>query len=189
MPEVCVITPNIDEAGELVGWPVITTADMAGAAAQLISRGAKYVVITGGRLAGDESIDAIWTDGGVRFLHAPRQDTLNVRGTGSTFSAAIAAQLALGATMIEAVTSAKSYVTAALTGSRDWQVGYHHRPLDNLCVAFAPAPPLSRRKPMDALPASATAFSAFAAAPASGQPALPGPIGPRSGVPLPAGNP
>jgi hydroxymethylpyrimidine/phosphomethylpyrimidine kinase len=183
MPEVCVITPNIDEAGELVGWPVVTTADMAGAAGQLISRGAKYVVITGGRLSGDESIDAIWTDGGVRFLHAPRVDAVNVRGTGSTFSAAIAAHLALGATMLEAVTSAKSYVTTALHGSRDWQIGYHHRPLDHLGISAAARTPAMWALP----PRSASGAAPAAVRPVSGQPAMAGPIGPRSGVPLPAG--
>ncbi len=205
LPDVCVITPNIDEAGDLVGWPVITTADMAGAAGQLISRGAKYVVITGGRLAGDESIDAIWTDGGVRFLHAKRIETTNVRGTGSAFSAAIAARLALGATMLEAVMSAKSYVSAALAGSRDWQVGFHSRPLDNLGLSTGLQLPVMRApSPREALPARPAAVRPVSGQPALGQPA-PGqsapskpalgqstdgpaaaPIGPRSGVALPA---
>jgi hydroxymethylpyrimidine kinase/phosphomethylpyrimidine kinase len=135
IPEASVITPNIDEAGALVGWPITTTADMAGAAAQLASRGAKYCVITGGRLAGDESIDAVWTSGGVRFLHAPRVDTGNVRGTGATFSAAIAANLALGAEPPDAVAAAKDYVGRALTGSRQWQIGYHAVPLDHMGLA------------------------------------------------------
>jgi hydroxymethylpyrimidine/phosphomethylpyrimidine kinase len=132
LPYATVVTPNVDEAGELVGWPVTTTADMAGAAAQLVSRGAKYVVITGGRLSGDESIDAIWTDGGVRFLHARRAETKNVRGAGTTFSSAIAARLALGADVHEAVTSAKEYVTKAIAGSTNWQIGRHTCPVDNL---------------------------------------------------------
>jgi hydroxymethylpyrimidine/phosphomethylpyrimidine kinase len=132
LPYAAVLTPNVDEAGELVGWPVTTTADMAGAAAQLVSRGAKFVVITGGRLSGDESIDAVWTDGGVRFLHAPRAETKNVRGGGPTFSAAIAARLALGADPHEAVTSAKEYVTKAIAGSKNWQIGSHAGPVDNL---------------------------------------------------------
>jgi hydroxymethylpyrimidine/phosphomethylpyrimidine kinase len=172
LPEACVVTPNIDEAGDLVGYPVITTTDMAGAAAQLISRGAKFVVITGGRLSGDESIDAVWTDGGVRFLHAPRVETSNVRGTGSSFSAAIAASLALGADVHEAVTSAKTYVSRALRGSREWQVGHHSRPLDNLCLTAAPTPQLP------ALPGPRR----------SSAPAISGPpmIGKRSGIPLPA---
>jgi len=132
LPLATVVTPNIDEAGELVGWPVASTADMAGAAAQLVSRGAKYVVITGGRLSGEESVDAVWTDGGVRFLYAPRVRTTNIRGAGSSFSAAIASRLALGATIEEAVTGAKTYVTKALTGARDWQLGFHACTVDNL---------------------------------------------------------
>jgi hydroxymethylpyrimidine/phosphomethylpyrimidine kinase len=132
LPFAAVLTPNVDEAGELVGWPVTTTADMAAAAAQLVARGAKFVVITGGRLAGDESVDAVWSDGGVRFLHAPRAEARNVRGGGSTFSAAIAARLALGADVYEAVLSAKEYVTKAIAGSKNWQIGHHWGPVDNL---------------------------------------------------------
>jgi hydroxymethylpyrimidine/phosphomethylpyrimidine kinase len=132
LPFTSVLTPNVDEAGELVGWPVTTTADMAGAAAQLVSRGAKFVVVTGGRLSGEESVDAIWTDGGVRFLHAPRVPAKDVRGGGTTFSAAIAARLALGADVHEAVTSAKEYVTKALVGAKNWRIGIHAGPVDNL---------------------------------------------------------
>jgi hypothetical protein len=89
-------------------------------------------VITGGRLSGDESIDAVWTDGGVRFLHAPRSETQNVRGGGSTFSAAIAARLALGLDVHDAVTTAKEYATKAIAGSKNWQIGRHTSPVDNL---------------------------------------------------------
>lgn len=135
LPLAEVITPNIDEAGSLVGWPISTTADMAGAAGQLASRGAKYVVITGGRLSGDESVDAVWTTGGVRFLHATRIETANARGSGSSFSAAIAANLALGAPAPDAVQAAKDYVGRALAGSRDWHIGHHGVPLDHLGLA------------------------------------------------------
>jgi len=175
LPYAAVITPNIDEAAELVGWPVSSTADMAGAAAQLTSQGAKYVVITGGRLSGDESIDAVWTDGGVRFLHAPRLETMNVRGTGTSFSAAIAAALALGADIEEAVTSAKDYVSKALVGSRDWQVGFHDRPLDNLCISSQPAA-LARTPELPSAPPELPARSDAPDGPL---------IGKRSGVALP----
>jgi hydroxymethylpyrimidine kinase/phosphomethylpyrimidine kinase len=130
-----VITPNIDEAGALVGWPISSTADMAGAAGQLASRGAKYVVITGGRLSGSESVDAVWTSGGVRFLHATRIETTNARGTGASFSAAITANLALGAPPPDAVQASKDYVGRALSGSRDWQIAHHGVPLDHLGLA------------------------------------------------------
>jgi hydroxymethylpyrimidine kinase/phosphomethylpyrimidine kinase len=186
MPDACVMTPNVDEAGELVGWPVITTADMAGAAGQLISRGAKYVVITGGRLAGDESIDAIWTDGGVRFLNAPRVEATNIRGTGSTFSAAITAQLALGANILEAVMAAKTYVTNALAGSRDWQIGYHCNPLDNLMLSMPSLAPTRARPVEQQLALQPAAVATAAATPEVAKAPL---VGRRSGIPLPDGSP
>jgi hydroxymethylpyrimidine/phosphomethylpyrimidine kinase len=130
IPLADIITPNIDEASALVGWAMSSTTDMAGAAAQLASNGAKYVVITGGRLSGDESIDAIWTNSGVRFLHAPRLTTPNRHGIGTTFSAAIAANLALGAEPFDAVAAAKEYVGRAVTGARDWKIGFHGGPVD-----------------------------------------------------------
>jgi hydroxymethylpyrimidine/phosphomethylpyrimidine kinase len=152
MPFASVLTPDVDEASELVGWPVLSTADMAGAAAQLVSQGTRFVVITGGRLSGTESVDAVWTDSGVRFLHAPRIDVPGLRGAGSTFSAAVAARIALGAGPLEAVMGAKEYIGRALIGSRDWRLGRHGCPPDNLgFTAGTPSIP-SARAPMDDRP-------------------------------------
>ena len=114
MPYATVLTPDVDEAAALVGWPVATTADMAGAAGQLAADGAKVVVVTGGDLSGDEAVDATWTSGGARFLRAPRVRTATTRGTGSTFSAAIAARLALGEDVADAIGNAKEYVSRTL---------------------------------------------------------------------------
>jgi hydroxymethylpyrimidine/phosphomethylpyrimidine kinase len=127
-----VITPNRDEASALVGWQVATPADMAGAAGQLAAGGPKYVVVTGGDLAvGDEAVDAVWTEAGARFLRYPRIVTRNTHGTGCTFSAAIAARLALGDDIPDAIVFAKEYVARALTGARDWRIGAGHGPLDH----------------------------------------------------------
>jgi hydroxymethylpyrimidine/phosphomethylpyrimidine kinase len=131
IPFASVITPNVEEASELVGWPVASMADMAGAAAQLAAHGARHVVITGGQLAGGDAVDALWTPGGVRFLRSPRVPTENDRGRGCTFSAAIAAALALGQPPTEAVMAAKEYVVHALLGSKDWKISYHGGPLDH----------------------------------------------------------
>ncbi len=114
MPYAAVLTPDVDEASALVGWPVATTADMAGAAGQLSADGARCVVVTGGDLSGDEAVDATWTPGGARFLRAPRVRTGQVRGTGAAFSGAIAARLALGEDVTEAITGAKDYVGKVL---------------------------------------------------------------------------
>ncbi len=123
LPYATVVTPNPDEASALLGWPVISTADMAGAACQLASEGAKFVVVTGGSVPGDESVDAMWTPSGARLLHAPRVGTRNASGAGCSFSAAVAAGLALGDGVPDALARAKKYVTWALQGSVGWQWG------------------------------------------------------------------
>jgi len=132
LPYATVVTPNREEASALVDWQVSTPADMAGAAAQIASNGPKFVVVTGGDMvAGDEAVDAVWTDAGARFLRYPRVQTRNNRGTGCTFSAAITARLALGDDVLEALVVAKEYVSRSLSGARDWQLGNGNGPLDH----------------------------------------------------------
>jgi hydroxymethylpyrimidine kinase/phosphomethylpyrimidine kinase len=97
LPYALVATPNRDEASALLGWQVATPAEMALAARQLVAGGPRYVVVTGGDLVtGDEAIDAVWAAGKERFMSAPRVVARNSRGSGTAFSAAIAARLALG---------------------------------------------------------------------------------------------
>ena len=130
LPYAKVVTPNRDEATDLLGWPVRTLDDMAEAAAQIGSRGAEVVVVTGGDLP-VESVDVVWTVAGARLLSGPRVDTGNNHGTGCTFSAAIAARLAVGDEVLDAVEFAKRYVAAALAGGRDWRIGRGAGPLDH----------------------------------------------------------
>jgi hydroxymethylpyrimidine/phosphomethylpyrimidine kinase len=68
----------------------------------------------------------------VTLLRAPWIDTPNVHGTGCTFSAAIAANLALGLEPLEAALSAKQFVTRAIRGSSKWRLGAGHGPLDQI---------------------------------------------------------
>jgi hydroxymethylpyrimidine kinase/phosphomethylpyrimidine kinase len=132
LPYATVATPNREEASALLGWEVVTPADMAGAAGQLASGGARYVVVTGGDMtAGDEAVDAVWTEAGARLLRYPRIVTRNSYGKGCSFSAAIAARLALGDEPTDAIAFAKRYVARALTGARDWKVGAGHGPIDH----------------------------------------------------------
>jgi hydroxymethylpyrimidine/phosphomethylpyrimidine kinase len=132
LPYALVATPNRDEASALVGWQVSTPADMAGAACQLAAGGPKFVIVTGGDMvAGDEAVDAVWTENGARFLRYPRIVTRNTHGTGCTFSAAIAARLALGDAVPDALVFAKQYVARALAGARDWKLGSGTGPLDH----------------------------------------------------------
>jgi hydroxymethylpyrimidine kinase/phosphomethylpyrimidine kinase len=132
LPYAVVATPNREEASALVGWPVATPADMAGAAAQIASNGPKYVVVTGGDMvAGEEAVDAVWTDAGARFLRYPRVISRNSLGTGCAFSAAIAGRLAMGDAVPDALVYAKEYVARSLVTARDWKLGGGRGPIDH----------------------------------------------------------
>ncbi len=132
LPFALIATPNREEASALVGWQVATPADMAGAASQLASGGPRYVVVTGGDfVTGDEAIDAVWIDGSVRFLHAPRINSRNTHGSGATFAAAVAGRLALGDSPVAAMTKAKSFVSRAISDAAAWELGAGAGPIDH----------------------------------------------------------
>jgi hydroxymethylpyrimidine kinase/phosphomethylpyrimidine kinase len=132
LPYATVVTPNLDEASALVGWPVTTEAEMGRAAARIGAAGARYVMVTGGDAPGAVAVDALWNGKGVAFLRSPRIGTRNTHGTGCTFSAAIAARLARGEPVPEAVRGAKEYVSRALAGAASWRLGDGAGPLDHL---------------------------------------------------------
>jgi hydroxymethylpyrimidine/phosphomethylpyrimidine kinase len=133
LPHALMVTPNREEASELLGWQVATQADMAGAAAQLAAGGPRYVVITGGDVVvGDEAVDALWADGSVRMLRAPRLAARNAYGSGSAFATAIAGWIALGESPTDAVVNAKSFVSRAIAGASDWHLGAGGGPIDHL---------------------------------------------------------
>ncbi|RIV38672.1 bifunctional hydroxymethylpyrimidine kinase/phosphomethylpyrimidine kinase [Micromonospora radicis] len=127
-----VATPNSAEAAALTGAPVTNVAEMTTAARALASGGPEWVIVTGGDVdAGDEAVDVLHGPDGTTLLRAPRVPTRHSHGTGCSFSAAIAVRLALGDPVPVAVTAAKEYVTRALTGARDWELGAGRGPLDH----------------------------------------------------------
>ncbi len=128
-PRAEVVTPNLMEAEALVGYPVRTLEDMRRAARDLHARGPKAVVVKGGHLEGDP-VDIYFDGERLQELFAPRISTNNTHGTGCTYSAAIAARLALGAERLDAVRGAKRYLTEAIR--RSYSVGRGHGPLDHL---------------------------------------------------------
>lgn len=132
LPAARVATPNRMEAGLLVGRPLVTVADMEGAAVELLGTGARAVVVTGGDAAdeGDRSVDVIATSAGVRRLELPRVQTANDHGSGCSFAAATAARLALGDDVDAAVDAAKAFVHRGLVGARTWRLGAGHGPID-----------------------------------------------------------
>jgi len=108
------LTPNLPEAAELVGFPVTDRDSMGRAAEKLARMGARNVLVKGGHLAG-EPMDLLYLEGGgVREYSAPRIDTRHTHGTGCTYSAAITAELAKGTDLMEAVALAKAFVTEAI---------------------------------------------------------------------------
>jgi hydroxymethylpyrimidine/phosphomethylpyrimidine kinase len=125
-----VLTPNLLEAEALLGRPVRTREAMREAARALHGLGPRVVVVKGGHLPGEEAVDVFYDGGRLEELRAPRVDTRNTHGTGCTYSAAIAARLALGAAPFEAVRGAKDYLTEAIR--RSYAVGRGHGPVDHL---------------------------------------------------------
>jgi hydroxymethylpyrimidine/phosphomethylpyrimidine kinase len=129
-PHALVVTPNLREASLLVGRELTTIDDMAKAAAQLSETGARYVLVKGGHLVGD-AVDVLFDGVDIHILTSPRIDTVNVHGTGCTTAAAIAAFLARGSTVIDAVRAAKAFTTAAIEGAAGWRLGAGHGPIDH----------------------------------------------------------
>lgn len=130
-PLATVLTPNLPEAQALLGRPVRTLADMRAAARDLRARGPQVVVVKGGHLEAGDAVDVFCDATRLVELAAPRIATANTHGTGCTYSAAIAARLALGHEPLEAVRGAKEYLTEAIRLS--YNVGHGHGPVDHFC--------------------------------------------------------
>lgn len=137
-PRAEVVTPNLDEAALLVGRALTSEADLQSAALQLLGMGARAVLLKGGHLAGAQVCDVlVLGDGRVHWMRAPRIDTPNTHGTGCTLSSAIAAHLATGSALLEAVEAARAYVRGALTAGAAVRTGAGGGPLNH---GFAPLP-------------------------------------------------
>lgn len=116
LPCATLICPNLAEAEELAGFSVLTLDDMRRAAARLCEMGAKAALVKGGHLQGS-AVDVLFDGQHWREFTAPHIDTPHTHGTGCTYSAGIAAELARGAPLDAAVARAKSYITQAIRSS------------------------------------------------------------------------
>lgn len=135
LPLAAIVTPNLPEAAALLGWTSqqVEGEGAASAASALLEAGCPAVLLKGGHGADPErSADLLATPSGLRWLEAPRIATRNDHGTGCTLSAAIAAQLALGQELENAVEVAKAFIHRALLGAASWQLGAGHGPVDHL---------------------------------------------------------
>jgi hydroxymethylpyrimidine/phosphomethylpyrimidine kinase len=127
IPEAFVLTPNLPETGVILGRELRNTNEMRDAARMIHAMGAKNVVIKGGHLPGDTVVDILYDGADFIEFSAPRIETRNTHGTGCTFASAIAAYLALGEPVAEAVRKAKEYLTEAIRHSYD--IGKGHGPV------------------------------------------------------------
>jgi hydroxymethylpyrimidine kinase/phosphomethylpyrimidine kinase len=114
LPLAAVVTPNLPEASGLAGFDVLTREDMPKAAEAILMLGARAVLVKGGHLTGATSDDLLATPQGNVWIEGERIDTQDTHGTGCVLSAAVAAILALGRPLEEAVRRGKEFVTEAI---------------------------------------------------------------------------
>ena len=133
IPRAALITPNIPEAARLLGHGEAGDLDeMARQAEELRGLGCGAVLLKGGHGSGETAVDLLVHSGGVVKLEAPRIATRNTHGTGCTLAAAIAALMAAGAPLEQAVRRAKMYVWRALEAGADLRIGHGSGPVDHL---------------------------------------------------------
>lgn len=125
------ITPNLPEAEELVGRPIVTEAEMVSAACEIQGMGSRNVLIKGGHgLNQAEARDYLLTNDGIgHWLSGPRYDTKHTHGTGCTYSACITAELAKGKSVVEAVRIGKAFIDAAI--KEELKIGHGQGPTNH----------------------------------------------------------
>ncbi|MFY9624715.1 MAG: bifunctional hydroxymethylpyrimidine kinase/phosphomethylpyrimidine kinase [Rhodoplanes sp.] len=132
-PRARLITPNLPEAAALLDAEVATSeAEMRAQADRLLALGAQAVLIKGGHGSGAESVDLLATPAGVARFAASRIATENTHGSGCTLSAAIAAGLAKGAALADAVGAAKDFISRAIAAADRLAIGSGHGPVHHL---------------------------------------------------------
>ena len=129
LPLATVVTPNRSEAEALAGHTVVTTADAREAARQITDAGCRAVVIKGGHFEGARLVNLLFDGRDFTEVVTDRIDTGNTHGTGCTFAAALASQLARGRSLIEAVQDATDYVAGAIAHAIP--VGHGHGPVNH----------------------------------------------------------
>ena len=119
-PLATLLTPNLDEAAALLGRPVSDLDGMRSAGRALQEKYGVAVLLKGGHLRGDDATDLLFDGTTVREFSAPFSRNIATHGTGCTYSAAIAAGLARGVGLEEAIAEAKRYVTRTIAQHFTW---------------------------------------------------------------------
>ncbi|MCZ6485640.1 MAG: bifunctional hydroxymethylpyrimidine kinase/phosphomethylpyrimidine kinase [Acidobacteria bacterium] len=127
-PQALVVTPNLREAEVLTGGTITKQEHLKQAMRQIFELGPRSVIITGGHIADPKQSTDYFFDG-EEFISFPgsRWETRNTHGSGCTFASAIAAYLAHGLDLKEAISHAKEYITEAIRHS--FPLGHGHGPL------------------------------------------------------------
>ncbi|MGE5620328.1 MAG: bifunctional hydroxymethylpyrimidine kinase/phosphomethylpyrimidine kinase [Sphingomonadaceae bacterium] len=129
LPLALVVTPNRREAEVLAGMKIDDDNGVLEAAHRIHAMGPRYVLVKGGHAGGD-AVDWLYDGDELLPYRSPRIHTSNTHGTGCTLSAAIAAYLALGREVAQAVAGAKEYITAAIRHA--YPLGKGHGPVNHL---------------------------------------------------------
>lgn len=116
LPVAALLTPNLPEAEALTEMPIEDVGGMRRAAKSLLDMGCRAVLVKGGHLIG-QATDVLFTGNEFYEFTSGRVETRHTHGTGCTYSAAIAANLAMGMDLLAAVTSAKDYISRAIATS------------------------------------------------------------------------
>jgi len=129
VPLAFLLTPNAPEAERLANVAVESVDGQRRAAERLLRAGATNVLIKGGHIGGDQIVDLLATDQGELFFESARIETNNTHGTGCTLASAIAALIAQGKSLPDAVEQARAYVLEAIRHAPGFGKG--HGPLDH----------------------------------------------------------
>ncbi|MDR4493641.1 MAG: bifunctional hydroxymethylpyrimidine kinase/phosphomethylpyrimidine kinase [Nitrospirales bacterium] len=129
LPQATLVTPNIYEAETLSNTTIRTLADAREAAKMIFKLGCRHVLIKGGHLSERPGTDLLYDGRFFKMYTTDFIDTPHTHGTGCSFASAIAAHLARGAPMTEAIELAKRYITEAIRFG--WALGKGHGPTDH----------------------------------------------------------
>lgn len=135
LPLATVVTPNLHEARVLCGFDIVSLDDMKRAAVAIHKMGPHHVVVKGGHLpASSAAIDLLYDGKDFLEFTSPRLETQNTHGTGCTFASAIAAELAKGNSVAEAVRIAKDYIAQVIRASMHLGIGHGHGPMNHMAL-------------------------------------------------------
>src|ERR1041384_399798 len=119
-PLATLITPNLDEASQLLAEEISDRNSMNRAGQELERRFKTAILLKGGHLSGDDAVDLLFANGKVTEFSAPFVRDVTTHGTGCTYSAAITAGLAVNMPLENAIARAKKFATACIANHFRW---------------------------------------------------------------------